>query len=162
MKLFILCFFAFLGGKLISQDKIDFFKKLSKQSNSLTSLKSNKKWLWRPNVALPALKSYFSNAENTILDTYIFTSTGGGISYQRTFEDPNERNRYVNDISFSPITILVSGDFKNASPVNLAYMSSIGIANNSFMLGIGYDLGKVDEDRNRFFITLNIGINFNN
>ena len=162
MKYFLLLFFILLIYESKSQNKIDFFKKLSKQSNSLSDLKNSKKWLWRPSVTLPALKSYFSNAENTILDTYLFTSTGGGVSYQRTFKDPNEINRYISDFSFSPITILISGDFKNVSPVNLAYMTSVGFANNSIMLGIGYDLGKIENENNRFFLTLNIGINFNN
>ena len=119
------------------------------------------KWEWRPTVTLPAFKIVESTREDSKIDVFVLSSVGGGISYQKLkFDD--ETQRWKSIFSWSPITVLLAGNLNDTdSPLDLSLATTLGFVNNLFMIGAGYDLGRV-EDRSRFFGLLSIGINFNN
>lgn len=161
MKTLIFIFHFFCIINISNAQSIKgFFKPLSKQNAQfLTKAVTEKQWLWRPVVSIPALKILESERKDALIDALLLTSTGGGISLQRVFKDKD--GRFESDISWSPITFLLSGNLTADSPLDLSVASTFGIANNAIMIGLGYDLGEV-IDRNRLFFVLSIGINFNN
>jgi len=67
----------------------------------------------------------------------------------------------VSNFSFSPLTVLISGDTAEGSTLDISYATTVGFFNNALMLGLGYDFGQV-EGRRRTFFLLSVGINFNN
>jgi|SoiMethySBSTD1v2_1073268.scaffolds.fasta_scaffold492002_2 hypothetical protein len=136
-----------------------FFKPIPKPGG-VGVLAVTKKNEWRPNVTIPALKIVESSRENAKADALLLVSTGGGISWQKlTFDAAS--NKWRSTFSFSPATILLSGNLAADNPIDLSYAMTVGFFNNLLMVGAGYDLGKV-EGRSRFFGLLSIGVNFNN
>jgi len=119
-----------------------------------------KRWEWRPIVSLPAFKITESTRPDAKVDALLLTSTGGGISIQKLVYN-KEKKRYESSFSWSPVSILLSGNLSADNPIDLSYLTSLGFFNNIVMFGIGYDLGTV-SGRSRLFGALSIGINFNN
>jgi hypothetical protein len=119
-----------------------------------------KKSEWRPIISIPALKISKSVRDNSIVDTQLLTSTGGGVSWQMLEYDPITE-KWKSNFSFSPATILITGDTSGTSSLDISYATTIGFFNNLIMIGAGYDLGNV-EGRNRLFGLISIGINLNN
>lgn len=120
----------------------------------------DKPWKWRPIVSLPALKLTESTRADAQIDALLLTSTGGGVSLQKTYYDEVDK-RWKSTFSWSPVTILLSGNLSSENPINISYATTIGFFNNLLMIGAGYDLGEV-TGRSRYFGVLSIGINFNN
>lgn len=118
------------------------------------------KWALRPIVVLPALKLTESTRKDAKLDALLLTSTGGGISYQRLVYNTEDK-KYECTFSWSPLTVLLSGNLSSDNPIDLSLATTVGFFNNLIMFGCGYDLGSVGE-RSRFFGLLSIGINLNN
>lgn len=121
---------------------------------------TDKPWKWRPVVSLPALKLTESTRLNAQVDALLLTSTGGGISIQKSYYDDGDK-RWKSTFSWSPATILLSGNLSADNPINISYVTTVGFFNNLLMIGAGYDLGEV-SGRSRFFGVLSIGVNFNN
>jgi len=119
------------------------------------------KWEWRPTVTLPAFKIVESTREDSNIDVFVLSSVGGGISYQKLkFDD--ETQRWKSIFSWSPLTVLLAGNLNDPdTSLDLSLATTLGFVNNLFMIGAGYDFGRV-EDRSRFFGLLSVGINFNN
>jgi hypothetical protein len=115
-------------------------------------------WKLRPIVTLPALKITGSLRKNAVVDVNSFASTGGGFSVQRLKYTSKER--WYCTFSFSPLTLFFSGDLVDSS-VDLSWAGTVGILNNLVMIGVGFDLGVV-EDRNRLFGLVSAGFSFNN
>ena len=119
---------------------------------------------WRPVVNLPALKLTESVRPDAQVDGQVLTSVGGGISVQRLRWNSNKGDEggWVSTFSFSPLTILVSGNFGgDDARLDVSPAMTIGFFDNVIMFGGGWDLGKV-TGRSRAFGLLSIGINFNN
>jgi hypothetical protein len=112
-------------------------------------------------VSIPAFKIVESSRKNAQLDARILTQVGGGVSYQNlVYDSTNEK--WISTFSFSPMTILISGNTANDDPIDLSYAMTVGFFDNLIMLGAGWDFGNVEDDRSRFFGLLSIGVNFNN
>lgn len=137
-----------------------FFKPIPKPDLSLKNNSPNKKKEWRPVINLPAFKIVESSRPDAKIDALMLTSTGGGISWQK-LEFDTETNKWKSNFSFSPITILVSGNLTAANPIDITYATTVGFFNNLIMFGAGYDLGAV-TGRSRIFGLVSIGINLNN
>lgn len=134
-----------------------FFNSIPKPGDRFQDKTKNE---WRPIVALPALKIVESSRSDAKVDALLLTSTGGGISWQRLkFDDDSKK--WKSTFSFSPATILLSGNFTADSPIDISYAMTVGFFNNLIMIGGGYDLGSV-SGRSRFFGLLSVGISFNN
>ncbi|MDO9069596.1 MAG: hypothetical protein Q7W05_14235 [Deltaproteobacteria bacterium] len=122
-------------------------------------------WKWRPIVALPAFKIVESTREDAEVDVFLLTSTGGGISWQKlkweASESSSDGGKWNCLFSVSPLTVLISGNLQADDPLDISLASSVGVMNNLFMIGGGYDLGQV-EGRGRWFGLISIGLNFNN
>lgn len=123
------------------------------------------KWKLRPLVSLPALKITQSTREDAEADVFLLTSTGGGISFQKLEAVPpdqeNPSGKWKSTFSWSPLTVLLSGNLAADDPIDLSLATTVGFFNNLLMFGVGYDLGTV-EGRGRGFGVVSIGINFNN
>lgn len=117
-------------------------------------------WKWRPIVTLPALKITESTRPDAKADVFLLTSAGGGISYQRLIYNSGTE-KWECKFSWSPLTILLSGNLTAAKPIDISLATTIGIFNNLIMYGLGIDLGEV-QGRSRIFGLLSIGININN
>lgn len=142
-----------------------FFSPIPKPNEfGLQNLGSNsvKAWQWRPIVSLPTLKLTESVRPNTQLDALLLTSVGGGISLQKIkLEDTEAGSKAVSTFSWSPLTVLLSGNLTADNPIDLSVATTVGFFNNLIMIGGGYDLGTVNN-RSRWFGVLSIGVNFNN
>jgi len=115
---------------------------------------------WRPVVTIPALRLTQSTRANAVVDAFLLTSVGGGLSWQRLRWDP-ARKRYESTFSVSPATVLLAGRIAGDNTLDVSYAATVGFFNNLLMAGAGYDLGTV-KSRSRWFGLLSIGINFNN
>jgi hypothetical protein len=115
---------------------------------------------WRPVVTIPALRLTQSTRANAVVDAFLLTSVGGGLSWQRLRWDP-ARKRYESTFSVSPATVLLAGRIAGDNTLDVSYATTVGFFNNLLMLGAGYDLGTV-KGRSRWFGLLSVGINFNN
>lgn len=139
----------------------DFFRPIPRPGIVAEGASSGLSWKARPIVAIPALKITESNRDGAIIDANLLASTGGGLSVQRLRFDV-ERDKWTSDFSFSPATILLTGNLADESgPIDLSYATTVGFFNNLLMVGAGVDFGVVGE-RSRFFGLVSIGINFNN
>lgn len=154
MSIFVKCFL--LGFIVIQMSVCQFFEPLLKA----TIPADMDKWEWRPIVAIPAFKVTESTRPNTDADVLLLASTGGGISYQHLIYDATEQ-KYNCTFSVSPLTLLLTGNLTANNPIDLSYMASVGIWNNLFMFGVGYDLGSI-TGRSRVFGAFSVGINLNN
>ncbi len=158
--------FAFAFSCVVSacfgQGLKSFFAPIPKPDEKILPTEGGTKtaWKWRPIVSLPALKLTESSRSDAKVDALLLTSTGGGISLQKTFYDKVDK-RWKSTFSWSPATILLSGNLSADNPINISYATTVGFFNNLLMIGAGYDLGEV-TGRSRFFGVLSIGINFNN
>ncbi len=127
---------------------------------------SRTKWDWRPAATIPALKLVESSRPNASIDGYMLTSAGGGITYQKLVWESNEDNpkkgKWVSKFSWSPLTVLVAGNFDGNTAIDVSPAMTVGFFQNLLMLGGGYDLGTVPSGRSRFFGAISININFNN
>ena len=115
---------------------------------------------WRPVVTIPALRLTQSTRANAVVDAFLLTSVGGGLSWQRLRWDA-ARKRYASTFSVSPATVLLAGRIAGDNTLDVSYAATAGFFNNLLMFGVGYDLGTV-KGRSRCFGLLSIGINFNN
>lgn len=117
-------------------------------------------WKFRPTVNIPAFKITESVRPEAEVDVSMLTSVGGGLALQSLGTDQNGKT--ISKLSWSPITVLMSGNLTNSSnPIDLSVASTIGVFDDVIMFGGGYDLGAV-EGRSRWFGLISIGINFNN
>jgi hypothetical protein len=159
----LLCFTLFaLNGNAQGLKKL--FLPIPKPTEKDFKANPQPKWEWRLGVTLPAFKITGSTRPNATVDALLLTSTGGGISWQKLAfkKDDNEKEgRWKCIFSWSPATILLSGNLTSDHPVDIAYATTLGFFNNLLMIGGGYDLGVV-TGRSRFFGVLSIGLNFNN
>jgi hypothetical protein len=114
----------------------------------------------KPIVTIPALKIVSSVRSNALYDAEFITSAGGGITIQSsTFR--KDGTNYVN-ISLTPVGFILTGNTTQAnSVIDLSYFASIGLFNNVFQIGGGYDLG-AETGKSRFFWALSFGINLSN
>src|SRR5690349_5097645 len=99
--------FLFSGISLIcySQGLKKFFAPIPKPASGLPAeAGEEKRWEWRPIVALPAFKITESTRPDTKVDALLLTSTGGGISIQKLAYN-QEKKRYESSFSWSPISI---------------------------------------------------------
>lgn len=118
------------------------------------------KRVWRPTVVLPALKLVQSTRPESQLDGLLSPSTGGGISFQKLAFN-SDTNKWESLISFSPATILLTGNLTADNPIDLSYVANVAFFNNLIAVGVGYDFGNVG-DRSRLFFGINLGISLNN
>lgn len=163
MRLTLLVFFLmFALGTCFAQGLKQFFSPIPVPSEEFLPSEGGIKpsWKWRPIVTLPALKLTESTRDGAELDALLLTSTGGGISFQKLFFNEKDQ-RWESTFSWSPATLLLSGNLSAENPIDISYVTTIGFFNNLLMLGAGYDLGFV-ENRSRFFGVVSIGVNFNN
>ena len=145
-----------------SQSAIDgFFKPIPKPTDQqlfdTDVIKQNK---WRPSITLPALKLVESSRDDAVVDALVLTSTGGGISYQM-LEYDSKAEKWKSNFSFSPATILLSGNLTSDNPIDISYAMTLGIFDDMIMLGGGIDLGSV-TGRSRWFGMISIGVSLNN
>jgi hypothetical protein len=115
---------------------------------------------WRPVVTIPALRVTQSTRANAVVDAFLLTSVGGGLSWQRLRWNA-ARRRYDSTFSVSPATVLLAGRIAGDNVLDVSYAATVGFFNNLLMVGTGYDLGTV-KGRSRWFGLLSVGINFNN
>lgn len=127
---------------------------------------SNVDWDWRGAATIPALKLVESTRPDALLDGYAFTSAGGGITYQKlewqSEGDDPLKGKWVSKFSWSPLTVLLVGNFDDNTAIDPSLATTVGFFQNLFMLGVGVDLGSVPSGRSRLFGALSININFNN
>lgn len=123
-------------------------------------------WEWRPVITIPALKLTQSVRSGAVADVAVLTSVGGGLSYEelvrtRTNVGGVEVVKTTCPFSISPATFLFAGKTSDSS-LDFSYAATAGFFDNKIMIGVGYDLGKIDDKRpSRFFLLLSVGINFN-
>jgi hypothetical protein len=163
MKNLVFLFACLISISAYSQNSFNgFFKPIPKPDiqNFMDSTDVQIEKKWRPVVSLPAFKLVESSREDAVIDALVLTSTGGGISYQ-VLEFDASKDRWKSKFSFSPATILLSGNLTSDNPIDISYAMSVGFFDNLIMLGAGVDLGSV-PDRSRFFGMISVGINFNN
>ena len=155
-------FLVFVLGTCFGQGLKSFFSPIPAPQLGILPSEGGTKpsWQWRPIVSLPALKLTESTRAGAKLDALLLTSTGGGISVQKLIFDETDK-RWKSGFSWSPATILLSGNLSAEKPIDISYATTIGFFNNLLMFGAGYDLGFV-ENRSRIFGVVSIGINFNN
>jgi hypothetical protein len=115
---------------------------------------------WRPLVNIPALKLVQSTRPNAKVDVFLLTSVGGGLSYEKLKWNAATL-KYSSVVSFSPLTLLITGHVTAATALDLSPALTVGGFNNLLMGGVGVDLGSV-TGRSRVFGLLSIGVNFNN
>lgn len=161
-KFYYILFFSLFASISFAQGLKAFFSPIPKPVAKALPAEGGveKNWSWRPIVSLPALKITESIRADAQVDALLLTSTGGGISIQKTVYEPATQ-RWKSVFSWSPATVLLSGNLSADNPINISYVTTIGFFNNLLMIGGGYDLGSVDG-RSRVFGVLSIGINFNN
>jgi hypothetical protein len=158
-------FFSCLSDVSFAQNLKAFFSPIPKPKTALAPGESYEKmWKWRPTVALPALKLIDSDQGDRKLDAFLLASTGGGLSLQQGefFTDNDQQKRWRCNFSWSPITVLLSGDLSADNPVNISYATTLGFFNNLLMIGVGYDFGDITGRNSRLFGLLSVGINLNN
>lgn len=119
----------------------------------------------KPSIVLPAFKIYPSKKNHTIADVSVMSGIGGGISFGRY--DRNSKVKLTNgepdidlktSFSFSPLTVMLRKDVDKGN-IDLSCAMTGGCCNDVIMIGLGYDLGEV-QDRNRQFVLLSIGASF--
>jgi len=162
MKNLTIFFLLIFSSQVFAQNGLKkFFSPIPKPSSQAPPIDGNnkKQWEWRPIVSLPALKLTKSSRPSAEVDALLLTSTGGGISIQKIDFDGD--NKAKSTFSWSPITILLSGNLSAENPIDISAATTVGFFNNLLMVGGGYDLGSVNG-RGRWFGLVSIGINFNN
>ena len=162
MRILFLALLLALTNPVLGQSAFkSFFSPLPKPV-AVAEGSESKVWRWRPVVALPAIRFTQSAAEDEVLAAGLFTSVGGGISYQHLIVSGEDEAKWKSSFSWSPITLLVSGNFQDGnSNLNLSPCTTVGFFNNLIMIGGGIDLGK-KTGPSRLFGVLSIGVNFNN
>ncbi|KAA3597449.1 MAG: hypothetical protein DWQ06_13680 [Calditrichaeota bacterium] len=157
--IFVFLFQSFAFSDSGSSVIDSFFSPIPKPDS--TDMKT-KKCKWRPSAVLPAFKITESSRDNSKVDVSILTSVGGGISLQK-LKYNDEIKKWESTFSWSPLTILLSGKVNEENTtIDLSLATTFGFFNDWIMIGAGYDLGSVSENRNRFFGLLSVGINRNN
>ncbi|MFN8366755.1 MAG: hypothetical protein U0Y96_05880 [Candidatus Kapaibacterium sp.] len=134
-------------------------KKLDAKTFAATTEKA---WMWKPTVHIPAVKVIESSDTSRLLDAYLLASAGGGLTYQFT------ESKKVDDVTenyalFSASLIfLLNGKVATEQNLDLALGVTVGGWNNLLELGVGYDFGTVINGRSRVFGLLSIGLNLTN
>jgi len=120
-------------------------------------------WEWRPVVSIPAIKLTESTRPNASVDGTVLTSVGGGVSLEHLKWNSRhgEQGGWESTFAFSPLTVLVSGKSEANVQLDVSPAMTVGLWQNKFLLGAGYDLGEV-KGRSRWFGLLSIGISFIN
>lgn len=141
-------------------------KRLYNHSQQLR-LSTPTEWKWRPQVTIPIFKGTDSTRPDAKVDVSLLASTGGGISLQNlTIKASNNngqiQNEYYCNFSWSPVTVLLSGNLTEGSTIDPSLISTVGFFNNVILLGAGFNLGEVPNDRSRFMGVFSLGINLNN
>lgn len=132
--------------------------KSTAQYVQLNNKSTNLGWKFRADVVIPMFKITPSKEKGIITQVNMLTDIGGGLQLAN-FKN-NNNGEPVNIFSFSPFTVLVSGDPDQF--INLSWASTIGFHNNIVQMGVGYDFGKIDASRiGRWFFLLSAGIEFN-
>jgi hypothetical protein len=127
---------------------------LKEESGSLTE-----KFDIKPIAQIPAIKLTESSRENAQVDATLLVSAGGGFTIQRI---NTKKGKNYAPWSFSPVTILLSGDTsKEGAVLDFSWCSTLGFFNNVLQIGVGYDFGEV-QNRSRWFGCLSLGINLTN
>ncbi|MBL4709439.1 MAG: hypothetical protein JKY48_13460 [Flavobacteriales bacterium] len=122
-------------------------------------------WDLRLNAVVPAFKIFETDKKGRDLDGRVLTSIGSGLQIERFVSrrergEANSAYRRVSTFSYSPLTVLLSGNGEAFLDVSLA--QTIGLLNNTIQFGGGYDFGEVDADRKgRWFFLLSVGVNLN-
>lgn len=122
-------------------------------------------WSLRPAIAVPLLRVTESAREDAECDAALLTSIGMGVSYQNLVWNPSPSDSmegsWQSRVSFS-FLVLVAGDTSNTEiPLDVSPAVSLGLLDNAFSVGFGYDLGEVG-DRSRWFAIISTGLSFNN
>lgn len=116
------------------------------------------KWELKPMIAIPLLKFTESTSEDGALDATFITSSGTGVTYQKTEIVDDKFNAKYSVSGF----FLVSGSLNDSNlSIDTAVCATFGVWNNRIQFGAGYDLGKV-SGRSRFFGLASLGINLTN
>jgi hypothetical protein len=123
------------------------------------------RWDLRPAIAVPLLKVTESTREGAECDAALLTSIGMGVSYQNLVWKRDSTHpaagAWQSRVSFS-FLVLVAGDTSNAEiPLDVSPAVTVGLLDNAFSIGFGYDLGEVG-DRSRWFGIISTGLSFNN
>jgi len=108
-------------------------------------------WLFRPTVGISAIKMQYTNDNRTFVTTSCQT-LGTGISYQR-FSN-------ITDVPYCELAIngliLYNLDLSGSAPINLGGAVTVGVFNNLFSGGIGWDFNQKYP-----FILMNVSLNLN-
>ena len=139
---------------VVPKDTTSIFLKVSKPIDSVVVNNYSACWVFKPEIVIPAFCLQKAVNGSSLVDINIFTGTGGGITYQR-----NELRDGVNYATFSMVAAVFltkTGNYTNVTPAILC-----GCLNNVIMLGCGYNLGDISNER-RFMVLLSIGINLTN
>lgn len=122
-------------------------------------------WWFSPVATIPGLKLKKSEKSNTEYDTTVLAGVGGGISLNHIFVDNNEkdvRDKVKSDFSLSLIAIVNTLEKENKQQtLNTSVAVTIGLLNNTFLLGVGRDLGEI-SGAERTFLLIGFGTNFLN
>lgn len=94
-------------------------------------------WQFKPEISIPALKITESTRPGAMLDVTIFTSAGGGVTYERsTLRD----GKNYAPIAFSLMAFL-SGNSADKQPIDIAGGFTVEFFNHLIQLGTGYNFG---------------------
>lgn len=129
-----------------------------------------KKWKLAPSITIPPLMLRESPEENVGFDVVFTASIGGGIAFKYCEIDP-VTGESDSQFSWSPFTILISGDTKSETPdLSVAYAMTVGFFDDLIQTGFGYDFGdnRITNDDgaevtiSRWFFLLGLGFSFGN
>jgi hypothetical protein len=139
---------------VVPKDTSSNFLKISKSPDNTTVNNYSACWVFKPEIVIPAFCLQKSLHTNSMVDISLFTGTGGGVTYQR-----NELRDSINyaTCSIAAAIFLTRSD----SSTNVTPSLLFGCLNNVIMLGCGYNLGDISNER-RFMVLLSIGINLTN
>ena len=118
-------------------------------------------WKILGTITLPLLKITDSIEEGYKLKGTILTSAGAGFSICKIKEkigDDGKTYQY-RAFSFSPFIILLTGDYgtKDAQ-LDISWAATIGLFNETIILGVGYDFGRIHGRNSRWFLLWGLGL----
>lgn len=124
------------------------------------SVPLGKGWSIEESITIPVVKIVESTRENVDFDAMLFSGVGGGValSYSQSYQDITGLVKKVRIFTFSPLTILLQGDYTTDEFLNIAYAFTIGFYNDKLMVGLGHDFGTVAAGQSRWFGMMSVGI----
>ncbi|MDH5509399.1 MAG: hypothetical protein OEZ32_03490 [Nitrospinota bacterium] len=149
------------------EDGIYKFKLLNPATNKFY-YNSGNEWYVAPAITFPTVKLRQSPSEDTMYETTLITGLGGGISFNQMYIDHGEKE--VADMLKSNVSInlyVIVNSIEKAdktTELSTALGASVGILDNRVMLGLGYELGKIEpvngKEVNRLFFSIGFGTYF--